>query len=108
MTFAVDQAVTTGIGVIAGLGVLFIAFALTGPPKGVALQRRVIQALAADLTFMKATGKPVAWFNRRVVERLAYLHGYAPDTVEGRELTVHGLALLEKGHRLTRNRSASG
>jgi uncharacterized membrane protein YccC len=108
MTFAVDQAVTTGIGVIAGLGVLYIAFALTGPLKGVALQGRVIKALTADLTVMKATGKPVAWFNRRVAERLAYLQGYAPDTVEGRELTVHGLALLEKGHRLTRNSSATG
>ncbi|MBK5006934.1 FUSC family protein [Pseudomonas sp. S32] len=108
MTFAVDQAVTTGIGVIAGLGVLFIAFALTGPAKGVALQGRVIEALAADLNYMMATGKPAAWFNLRVAERLAYLQAYAPHTIEGRELTLQGLALLEKGHRFTRNRSASG
>ncbi|WPD44485.1 FUSC family protein [Pseudomonas aeruginosa] len=103
MTFAVDQAVTTGIGVIAGLAVLFIAFALTGPPKGNALQRRVIKALTADLNFMMATAEPAAWFNRRVAERLSYLHAYAPATAEGRELTEQGLALLEKGHRLARN-----
>lgn len=105
MTFAVDQSLTTGVGIVAGLGLLFVGFMLVGPPKGLWLQRRVLKALERDLKVMLSKGKSRPWLNRRAGEKLSYLSAYEPESAEGHELTTLGFSLLETGHVHSRRRT---
>ncbi|WP_034048520.1 FUSC family protein [Pseudomonas aeruginosa] len=105
MAFALDQSVSIGLGIIAGLGLLFIGFALAGPPKGLWLQRRVVKSLERDLRVMQRDGKSTSWLNQRAGERLSYLSAYEPGSCEGKELTALGFSLLETGHCRSRDKA---
>ncbi|AVD83796.1 MULTISPECIES: FUSC family protein [Pseudomonas] len=105
MTFAVDQSLTTDLGIVAGLGLLFVGFSLVGPPKGLWLQRRVVKTLERDLRVMQSMGKSRSWLNRRAGERLSYLSAYEPASSQGQELTALGFSLLERGHIHSRRRT---
>jgi uncharacterized membrane protein YccC len=100
MTFAVDQCLSTGLGIAAGLGVLYAGFELLGPPKHTWLQQRIIRALNSDLEKMREKRLSADWLNQRAAERLSYLAAYEPQTPAGRALTQRGLNLFEYGHRL--------
>lgn len=100
MTFAIDQCLSTGLGITAGLGLLYGGFDLLGPPKYTWLQQRIIRALNSDLEKMQKKRLSVDWLNQRAAERLSYLAAYEPQTQAGRALTQRGLNLFEYGHRI--------
>ncbi|MCT9824873.1 FUSC family protein [Pseudomonas veronii] len=100
MTFAVDQGLSTGLGVAAGLSLLYAGFYLLGPPKNAWLQRRIIRSLYSDLKEMRNKGLSADWLNHRAAERLSYLGAYEPTGPAGRALTERGLSALETGHRM--------
>lgn len=100
MTFAVDQCLSTGLGIAAGLGLLYAGFDLLGPPKAIWLQRRIIRALNSDLEKMRKKRLSANWLNQRAAERLSYLAAYEPQTLGGRVLTQRGLEVFESGHRM--------
>ncbi|MBD8235902.1 FUSC family protein [Pseudomonas fluorescens] len=100
MTFAIDQCLSTGLGIAAGLGLLYVGFDLLGPPKHLWLQRRMISALKLDLQTMRKKRLSSDWLNQRVAERLSYLAAYEPQTPAGRALTRQGLNVFESGHRM--------
>lgn len=100
MTFAIDQCLSTGLGIAAGLGLLYAGFDLLGPPKHTWLQRRIIRELHSDLEKMRKKRLSADWLNQRAAERLAYLAAYEPQTPAGRLLTQRGLHIFESGHRL--------
>ncbi|QGF93545.1 hypothetical protein GH769_09875 [Pseudomonas sp. CFSAN084952] len=100
MTFAIDQCLSTGLGIAAGLGLLYAGFGLLGPPKNTWFQRRVIRALYSDLKQMRKKQRSADWLNHRAAERLSYLTTYEPETPVGRALTQRGLNAFEAGHRM--------
>lgn len=108
MAFAVDQGLSTGLGVAAGLSLLYAGFYLLGPPKGTWLQRRIFKDIYSDLKKMREKRLSADWLNQRAAERLSYLGAYEPIDPAGRALTERGLRALETGHRmsLTRNRQS--
>ncbi|WP_109514186.1 FUSC family protein [Pseudomonas ovata] len=99
MTFAIDQCLSTGLGIAAGLGLLYAGFDLLGPPKSTWLQRRIIRALASDVEKMQKKQLSANWFNQRAAERLSYLAAYEPQTPAGRVMTQRGLNMFASGHR---------
>ena len=103
MTFAVDQCLSTGLGIAAGLGLLYAGFDLLGPPKATWLQRRIIRALNSDLGKMRKKRLSANWLTQRAAERLAFLAAYEPPSPVGRKLTQRGLKVFESGHRMSVN-----
>ncbi|MFT2158178.1 FUSC family protein [Pseudomonas putida] len=101
MTFAIDQCLSTGLGIAAGLSMLYAGFALLGPPKHTWLQRRTLTALDSDIKKMREKRLSSDWLNQRAAERLAYLSAYEPQTPAGRALTERGLNVFESGHRMS-------
>lgn len=102
MTFAIDQCLSTGLGIAAGLSLLYAGFDLLGPPKHTWLQRRIIRALYSDLKEMGNKGRSANWLNQSAAERLSCLAAYEPQTPAGRALTQRGLNVFESGHRMSR------
>ena len=100
MTFAIDQCLSTGLGIAAGLGLLYAGFDLLGPPKNTGLQQRIVRALYSDLKTMREKGLSTDWLNQRAAERLLYLAAYEPKTTAGRQLTQQGLFVFETGHHM--------
>ena len=100
MTFAIDQCLSTGLGIAAGLGLLYAGFNLLGSPKHTWLQRRIIRALVSDLKKMRKKRLSAEWLNQRAAERLSYLAAYEPQTPDGRAMTQWGLNVFESGHRM--------
>ena len=100
MTFAIDQCLSTGLGIAAGLGMLYAGFDLLGPPKNTGLQQRIVRALYSDLKTMRKKGLSTDWLNQRAAERLLYLAAYEPKTTAGRQLTQQGLFVFETGHHM--------
>ncbi|MBD8271586.1 MULTISPECIES: FUSC family protein [Pseudomonas] len=100
MTFAIDQCLSTGLGIAVGLGLLYVGFDLLGPPKHLWLQRRLINALKLDLQTMRKRRLSTNWLNQRAAERLSYLTAYEPQTPVGTALTRQGLNVFESGHRM--------
>lgn len=103
MTFAIDQYLSTGLGIATGLGMLYAAFDLLGPPKALWLQQRIIRALNSDLEKMRKKGLSANWLTQRAAERLAFLAAYEPPSPVGRKLTQRGLKVFESGHRMSVN-----
>ncbi|WP_251961777.1 FUSC family protein [Pseudomonas sp. Marseille-Q5299] len=101
MTFAIDQCLSTGLGIAAGLSMLYAGFELLGPPKHTWLQRRTLTALDSDIKKMREKRLTSGWLNQRAAERLAYLAAYEPQTPAGRALTERGLNVFESGHRMS-------
>ncbi|WP_313009287.1 FUSC family protein [Stutzerimonas nitrititolerans] len=101
MTFAAEQSLVTGLGIVSGLGLLFLGFELIGPPKGSNLQRRIVEAMARDLSTIGSRNRDEKWFNRRMAERLLYLRSFAPEDGQQTERWIElGFVALELGHEL--------
>lgn len=103
MTFAIHQCLSTGLGIAAGLGMLYAAFDLLGPPKAIWQQQRIIRTLNSDLEKMRKKRLSANWLTQRAAERLAFLAAYEPPSQVGRKLTQRGLKVFESGHRMSVN-----
>lgn len=101
MTFTVDTSITTGLGIAAGLGALFVGYLLIGPAKGAWLQHRVLDTIGRDLQSSLNHRRPIEWFNRRIVGKLLALNAYAPATEQGQALVKRGLCLMVDAYRLS-------
>ncbi|MFH6583064.1 FUSC family protein [Pseudomonas kulmbachensis] len=101
MTLTIDQCLSMGLGVAAGLGLLYAGFDLLGPPKNTGLQQRIVRALYSDLKNDEGKGLSTDWLNQRAAECLLYLAAYEPKTTAGRRLTQQGFFAFEAGHHMT-------
>lgn len=99
MTFDAGAAVSTALGLLVGIGILFWVFRLISPPDSQLLQRRLIHSTARDLRDLDNHDQPEDWFNGRMGERLLRLANYdrAGGSVE-RHMTDLGFTGLNLGH----------
>ncbi|PAV27248.1 fusaric acid resistance protein [Tamilnaduibacter salinus] len=99
MTIQADTAVSTALGLLAGISVLYWVFKLVGPPDREVLQHRLLKATARDLEDIDHHEQPEHWFNGRMGERLLRLANY--DQSSGgrdRSMTDLGFTGLNLGH----------
>lgn len=99
MTINADTAVSTALGLLAGISVLYWVFKLIGPPDRDVLQHRLLKATARDLEDIDYHEQPEHWFNGRMGERLLRLANY--DQSSGgrdRSMTDLGFTGLNLGH----------
>lgn len=103
MVFQVDTAVSTALGLLVGISVLYWVFKLISPPDGEFMQRRLLKATAKDLLDIKRHADQDNWFNTRMGERLLRLANYdqAKNSSE-RYMTGLGLTGLNLGHVIMR------
>lgn len=106
MVFQVDSALSTALGLLVGISVLYWVFKLITPLDSDFMQRRLLRATANDLLHIEQHNDPVSWFNARMGERLLRLANY--DQSKGsdeRYMTALGLTGLHLGHVVLRVRA---
>ncbi len=99
MTFSADTAISTALGLVTGIGVLYWVFRLVTPPDSLLLQRRLIHAAARDLAAVDDHDHPEDWYNGRMGERLLRLANFDQANASGnRVMTDLGFTGLNLGH----------
>ncbi|WP_340676807.1 FUSC family protein [Paraglaciecola sp.] len=99
MTFAVGSTLSTALGIVVGVGVLYWVFKLITPPDSQLMQSRLIKSTAKDLAAIGQHKHPENWFNGRMGQRLMLLSGYEQGSATGsRQMTDLGLTGLNLGH----------
>lgn len=99
MVFAADTAVSTALGLLVGILMLYWVFKLIAQPDTDLLQRRLLKSIAKDLVHINQQESPEAWFNNRMAERLLRLVNYdQADNPEERYMTELGLTGLHLGY----------
>jgi len=106
MNFQADAAVSTALGLLAGIVVLYWVFQLITAPDSRFMQKRLLAATARDLREIDDHDQPEHWFNGRMGERLLRIANHdqnsgSPD----RTMTDMGLTGLNLGHVSLRLRS---
>ncbi|OWQ78020.1 FUSC family protein [Stenotrophomonas maltophilia] len=95
MTFSIEQTVITGVGIVAGISLLYFSSELLPRPSGTFLQRRLLKSIAEDLRNTGTSKRARRHFNQRFAEKAVYLSAREIDSDLSRQLTANGLAGLE-------------
>lgn len=99
MSFNSDTAISTALGLLVGISLLYWIFKLVTPPDSHLMQRRLISATARDLLAIDDHPQPEHWINGRMGERLLRLANYDQATGAGdRTMTDLGFTGLNLGH----------
>jgi uncharacterized membrane protein YccC len=99
MTFSADYAVSTALGLLTGISILYWVFKLITPLDGEFMQRRLLKATARDLVGIDSHQRTENWFNGRMGERLLRLANYDQSSASAnRYMTDLGFTGLNLGH----------
>jgi uncharacterized membrane protein YccC len=99
MTFSADYAVSTALGLLVGISILYWVFKLITPLDGEFMQRRLLKATARDLVRIDSREGAENWFNGRMGERLLRLANYDQSSAgTNRYMTDLGFTGLNLGH----------
>lgn len=97
--FQADTAVSTALGLLVGICLLYWVFKLIAQPDTERLQRRLLKSIARDLLIINQQEAGEAWFNSRMGERLLRLVNYdQAEYAEERHMTELGLTGLHLGY----------
>lgn len=96
--FQADMAVSTALGLLIGICLLYWVFKLVAQPDTELLQRRLLKSIARDLLIVDQQESAEAWFNSRMGERLLRLVNYdQAENSDERHMTELGLIGLHLG-----------
>lgn len=99
MSFSADSALSTALGLLVGISLLYWIFKLVSSPDSSLMQRRLIRATARDLLDIDDHDQPEHWINGRMGERLLRLANYDQATnAADRTMTDLGFTGLNLGH----------
>lgn len=99
MTFSADTAMSTALGLLVGISLLYWIFKLISPPDSRLMQRRLIRSTAKDLLAIDEQEQPEHWINGRMGERLLRLANYDQTAgADDRTMTDLGFTGLNLGH----------
>lgn len=103
MVFQADMAVSSALGLLVGISLLYWVFKLVAQPDTELLQRRLLKSIARDLLHINRQESAGAWFNSRMGERLLRLVNYdQAEYPEERHMTELGLTGLHLGYVILR------
>ncbi len=103
MVFQVDSALSTALGLLVGISVLYWVFKLITPLDSDFMQQRLLKATARDFLGIHRHTNPDSWFNNRMGERLLRLANYDQEKdSSARYMTGLGLTGLNLGHVILR------
>lgn len=99
MTFNIGTTVSTALGILVGVSVLYWVFKLITAPNSLLMQKRLIKATAKDLADIGKHQHPEDWFNSRMGQRLMLMSAYEQGDPAGtRHISDLGLTGLNLGH----------
>ncbi|HTN35168.1 MAG TPA: FUSC family protein [Marinobacter sp.] len=105
MTFSTEYAVSTALGLLVGLSILYWVFKVITPLDDHFMQRRLLKATASDLVEIDTHQRTENWFNSRMGERLLRLANYDQSSGStSRHMTDLGFTGLNMGHASVRLR----
>ncbi len=99
MTFSVGTTLSTAMGILVGISILYWVFKMITAPDSLVMQRRLIRSTARDLAELQYQPNGEYWFNGRMGERLLRLSEYERGSGSTtRYMTDLGLTGLNMGH----------
>ncbi|WP_227804017.1 FUSC family protein [Marinomonas profundi] len=102
--FSIDNTLSSGIAIFAGVCILFWVFHLITGPSVQLLVHRIFKTTYQDLLAIDQHVSPAAWYNRRMADRLLRLTNYDQGS-QSRAITDLALTALNLGHVSIRLRS---
>ncbi|WP_409419160.1 FUSC family protein [Marinomonas sp. RS-M-Aa-14] len=103
-TFSIDYTLSSAMAIFAGVCILFWVFHLITGPSIQLLVHRIFKTTYQDLLELNQQASPIAWYNRRMADRLLRLTNYDQGSTS-RAITDLALTALNLGHVSIRLRS---
>lgn len=98
-SFQAAMAMSTALGLLVGISLLYWVFKLIAQPDTERLQRRLLKSIARDLLIINQQEAAEGWFNSRMGERLLRLVNYDQAQYrDERHMTELGLTGLHLGY----------
>ncbi|SBS27635.1 p-hydroxybenzoic acid efflux pump subunit AaeB [Marinomonas spartinae] len=95
--FSIDYTLSAAMAIFTGVCILFWVFHLIRGPSVQLLVHRIFKATYQDLLDINQQATPVAWYNRRMADRLLRLTNYDQGS-KSRAITDLALSALNLGH----------